>query len=219
MQSVINSCPNPTSLEQTVFLVDDRPGDLLAIQRLCESVGIRVEAYENPDEFLAEVTAQHHGCLIVDLLMPQMSGLDLYNQLRRRNVNLTTVLITGFADASSCRAGFQAGVFDFIEKDLGPDELLAVIRRALDHSRRNSSEQRIRDERWERINALTAREMDVAQLLSSGDALKEVGSKLNISVQTASKHRASIFEKLSVNNEVELHRAFADCEDLLKQAE
>lgn len=219
MQSVINSCPAPANLEQTVFLVDDRPGDLLAIQRLCESVGIRVETYENPDRFLDEVTPQKQGCLIVDLLMPQMSGLDLYDRLLKRNVHLTTVLITGFADASSCRAGFQAGVFDFIEKDLGPDELLAVIRRALDHSRRNSSERRLREERWERINALTAREMDVAQLLSSGDALKEVGSKLNISVQTASKHRSSIFEKLQVSNEVELHRAFAACEDLLKQAE
>ena len=219
MQNAIHFRPSPANLEQTVFLVDDRPGDLLAIQRLCENVGIPVESYENPERFLAEITPQHQGCLIVDLLMPQMSGLDLFNQLLKRNVNLTTVLITGFADASSCRAGFHAGVFDFIEKDLGPEELLAVIRRALDHSRRNSHRQRLREERWARISALTAREMDVAQLLSAGDALKEVGSKLNISVQTASKHRSSIFEKLSVNNEVDLHRAFADCEALLNQAQ
>ncbi|MCA9127582.1 MAG: response regulator [Planctomycetales bacterium] len=197
--------------EEIVYLVDDRPSDLLLVRRLCESVGIAVKVYDNPVTFLADVDKYACGCLIVDLLMPDMSGLQLFNHLAKRRIQLTTVIITGFADATSCRTGFRSGVFDFIEKDFSPDELLSVIRRALEHNRSVVRVQRMREERCNRVEELTQREMDVARLLNEGNALKEIGARLGISVQTASKHRTSIFGKLSVTNEVELHQSFADC--------
>lgn len=201
-----------------VYLVDDRPTDLLMIRKLCESVGIEARVFDSPVTFLAEVEKDAAGCLIVDLLMPDMSGLELFEQIKKRGINLTTVIITGFADATSCRSGFQSGVFDFIEKDFSPEELLSVIRRALEQNRTLVRNRKLRAERWSRIEELTAREMDVARLLNEGSVLKEIGSKLNISVQTASKHRSSVFDKLNVSNEVELHQAFADCLDMIERA-
>ncbi len=201
-----------------VYLVDDRPTDMLMIRRLCESVNLEARVYLSPIAFLEEVSQDATGCLIVDLLMPEMSGLELYKQLKRRKIELTTVIITGFADATSCRTGFQAGVFDFIEKDFSPEELLSVIRRALEDNRTTVRDRKIREARWKRIEELTLREMDVAKLLSEGNVLKEIGAKLNISVQTASKHRSSIFDKLEVSNEVELHQTFSDCMSLIEQA-
>ncbi|HBE67534.1 MAG TPA: DNA-binding response regulator [Planctomycetaceae bacterium] len=202
----------------TVYLVDDRPTDMLMIRRLCESVSLEAKVFSSPNTFLEQTPRNATGCLIVDLLMPEMSGLELYRQLKRRKTELTTIIITGFADATSCRSGFQAGVFDFIEKDFSPEELLSVIRSALEHNRTAVRDRRIRDSQWRRIEDLTAREMDVARLLSEGNVLKEIGAKLSISVQTASKHRSSIFDKLQVNNEVELHQAYAHCMSLLEEA-
>lgn len=204
--------------DQMVYLVDDRPTDLLLIQRICENVGIPTTAYERASEFLVDVDTRQSGCLVADLLMPEMSGLDLFKQIQARGIPLTTILITGFADASSCRAGFQSGVFDFIEKDLSPGDLISIIQRALAHNRSEWVRRNLRADRMHRIEALTTREMDVAKLLSRGSALKEVGCRLNISVQTASKHRSNIFDKLEVSNEVELHQAFSDCMELLRQA-
>lgn len=201
-----------------VYLVDDRPTDMLMIRRLCESVGIEAQVFPSPIAFLENVPRNATGCLIVDLLMPEMSGLELFKQVKKRKIDLTTVIITGFADATSCRTGFQAGVFDFIEKDFSPEELLSVIRQALEHNRTTVKDRSIREARWRRIEDLTSREMDVARLLSEGNVLKEIGSKLSISVQTASKHRSSIFDKLKVSNEVELHQAFSDCISMLEQA-
>ncbi len=209
---------DPTVASDVVYLVDDRPTDMLMIRRLCESVSIDAQVFSSPIAFLENVPRDATGCLIVDLLMPEMSGLELYQQVRRRKIELTTVIITGFADATSCRTGFQAGVFDFIEKDFSPEELLSVIRQALEHNRTTVRDRRLREARWKRIEDLTAREMDVARLLSEGNVLKEIGSKLSISVQTASKHRSSIFDKLQVSNEVELHQAFSDCMNMLEQA-
>lgn len=201
-----------------VYLVDDRPTDMLMIRRLCESVNIEACVYHSPVTFLEEVSRDARGCLIVDLLMPEMSGLELFQEIKKRKLEITTVVITGFADATSCRTGFQAGVFDFIEKDFSPDALLSVIRHALDHNRISVRDRKIREARWKRIEDLTAREMDVARLLSEGNVLKEIGSKLSISVQTASKHRSSIFDKLEVSNEVELHQTFVDCMGLIERA-
>lgn len=201
-----------------VYLVDDRPTDLLLIRRLCESVGIEAIVFDNPITFLNEVSRDAQGCLIVDLLMPDMSGLELFKQIAKRRIQLTTVIITGFADATSCRTGFQSGVFDFIEKDFSPEELLSVIRLALEHNRTLVQSRQVQEARWSRVEELTNREMDVAKLLNEGSVLKEIGAKLNISVQTASKHRTSIFDKLEVSNEVELHQTFADCMDMLQEA-
>lgn len=206
------------SRRQCVYAVDEHPADLRLIQKLCDTLGIQALVYQCPQQFLEDISATATGCLIVDLLFPDMNGLDLFAEVNRRNIQLTTVVMTGFADANSCRTGFRAGVFDFVEKDLGAEEILSVIRRALDHNRQEVVLRHRQETRWKRIEGLTARELDVAKLLSTGSVLKEIGSKLRITVQTASKHRTSIFEKLDVKNEVELYQAFSECLSLLEQA-
>ncbi|MCA9193966.1 MAG: response regulator transcription factor [Planctomycetales bacterium] len=195
---------------EQIYIVDDHPSDMLVIQRLCESMGIPVQVFADPAIFLASISPNAIGCLIVDLMMPSLSGIELHQKLRQRNIDLTTVVVTGYADAGSCRAGFQSGVFDFIEKDFKPASFLEVIRRALSENRRVVADRRHREVKKQRLSTLTDREMDVARLLADGATLKEIGSQLGISVQTASKHRLSVFSKLDVPHEVELFRSFRD---------
>lgn len=201
-----------------VYLVDDRPSELKLIERVCENVGIETMVFDSPRRFLSQIDSKTTGCLIADMLMPEMSGLQLFAELQARSIQLTTILMTGFADASTCRAAFQAGVFDFVDKEISPDALLTITRQALMRNAEQVRQHKLRSQRRVRIDSLTHRELDVARLLSRGRALKEVGSKLHISVQTASKHRSNIFDKLEVNNEVELHQMFEDCINLLETA-
>lgn len=201
-----------------VYLVDDRPTELKLIERVCENVGIETQIFDSPKRFLAHVNSNTTGCLIADMLMPEMSGLQLFAELQTRSIQLTTILMTGFADASTCRSAFQAGVFDFVDKEISPDALLTITRQALLKNAEEVQKHKIRSQRRVRIDSLTHRELDVARLLSHGRALKEVGSKLHISVQTASKHRSNIFDKLAVNNEVELHQMFVDCINMIESA-
>lgn len=203
---------------ECVYLIDDKPSDLFLIRRLCEDVGLTTKSFECPSEFLEIITPEDTGCLVADLLMPEMSGLQLFEKLIARDIYLTTIIISGYADAGSCRAAFQKGVFDFIEKKTSPEELMRVIQRAFKENRTAVADRRLRDVTWRKIEELTNREMEVAQLLAKGNTLKEIGSSLGISVQTASKHRSSIFEKLDVTNEVALHRVFENCSILLSDA-
>ena len=200
---------------QVVYLVDDRPSDLKLIERVCENVGIKTKVYDSARRFLAQIDSVTSGCLIADMLMPEMSGLELFSEIRTRSIQITTILMTGFADATTCRAAFQAGVFDFVDKEISPDALLTIIRQGLYQNTEEVRLHRVRNQRRVRIDSLTHRELDVAKLLSRGRALKEVGSKLQISVQTASKHRSNIFDKLEVSNEVELHQIFTDCINMI----
>jgi FixJ family two-component response regulator len=145
-----------------------------------------------------------HGCIVADLLMPDMTGLELHGELQKVGSELPIIVVTGHADAGTCRTALQNGVFDFVEKSFNPHDLLVVIRKAIDQNAKLSSECRVRDSYLAQLEVLSPREREVMQLLADGLTLKEIASQFKISVQTASKHRINLFEKLSIRNEVEL---------------
>ena len=189
---------------QAVYLIDDSAEDAQDVKRICESVSIRVMSFGSGDSFLAGVGAKEQGCALIDMLMPGMNGLALFRAISNRQQPLTCVLMTGHGDTASCRAAFRAGVFDFIEKDAGPHEFLDAIERALEDAKKPANEvvsQRDLPASWD---ALTLRENEVAEQLMHGFTLKKISSVLGISVQTASKHRTRVFNKLKVASEVEL---------------
>jgi FixJ family two-component response regulator len=190
-----------------VYLVDDDPVQRQFIKRLCDAAGLKTISFSTPTEFLSSAADLTPGCLLLDMMMPGMDGLALFEQIAERKLPLTCVLMTDFADASSCRAAFRAGMFDFVDKDRPPMEILETIKSAIAHRKSTAqcvNSQSLCSDQWD---ALTGRESEVAELLMDGNTLKQIASLLNISVQTASKHRSRVFEKTNVNSEVELLKA------------
>ncbi len=178
----------------------------MVIQHLCESVGLAVRCFSSPQSFLTTFDPDQPGCVVSDLLMPEMTGLQLFQELNGSGRDIPVIIMTAHADAMTCRRALQDGVYDFVEKSFNPHDLLVVIQGAIeqDARRHDSRIQRQRDRK--QLDRLSKREAEVMSLLSDGLALKDIASDLGISVQTASKHRGSIFDKLGVTNEVDLLR-------------
>ena len=187
-----------------VYVIDDHPQELLLIKRLCESVDLRVTTFDSPEVFLDQVDPETSGCVVVDLLMPQMSGLEVQSRMAALGVSMPIIVVTGHADTSTCRTAFKKGVFDFIEKGFEPHDLLTSIQRALEANQQAREKQSQRGAAIAQLDALTQREVEVMRQLAQGYSLKEIAGSSGISVQTASKHRCNIFRKLEVNNEVDL---------------
>ena len=192
------------TVSPTVYMIDDDPNDVVIIRRLCESVGLKVESFESPQEFLMQARSVESGCIVADLMMPEMTGLQLHAELKNSQAEIPIIVITGHADARTCRTALHNGVFDFVEKSFNPHDLLVVIQSAIEENTRKTSERLLREEVTQQFENLSRREGEVMKLLVTGLTLKSIAGELGISVQTASKHRLRLFEKLDIQNEVEL---------------
>ncbi len=187
-----------------VYLIDDDPNDAMIMRRLCESAGLVVRTFSSPQTFLRDLGPEDHGCIVADLLMPKMTGLQLHAELLKAGYEMPIIVVTGHADARTCRTALRSGVYDFVEKTFDPHDLLVVIQEAIKNNFRNSNARRVRNTYREQLKSLSPREREVMKLLSEGRTLKEIAATFSISVQTASKHRCNLFDKLGVRNEVEM---------------
>lgn len=189
--------------EATVFLVDDDESLGDALVYLLESVALTVERFGSANELLDSFDATRPGCLVVDIRMPGMSGLELQKKLHDDGVETPVIFITGHGDVPMCVQAFQQGAFSFLEKPINHQKLLDEINRAIAHDfdlRDRSTSMSAR------LEKLSPREREVMDLIASGDSMKQVALKLGISIQTCSKHRARVLEKMQVTNNVELVR-------------
>ena len=204
----------PTS---TVFLIDDHEVELDLMQRWCQRAGLSTEVFEEPSLLLERLDPDTAGCVVADLRMPQISGLELQAEMARRDIAMPVILVTGHGDAENCRAAFQQGVFDFIEKGFDSIQFIDSVERAIRKNQRERFRFTIRRESRELLKAVSPRENEVVMFLAAGIPLKGIAQELKISVQTASKHRSSIFAKLKIDNEVDLFKlllaAEVDMED------
>ena len=185
-------------------MIDDDPNDVLIIRRLCESVGLNVESFISPQDFLMQARSIESGCIVADLMMPEMTGLQLHAELKDSRTEIPIIVVTGHADARTCRNALRDGVFDFVEKSFNPHDLLVVIQSAIEENSKKITERQLRERAMKQFENLSKREDEVMKLLVTGMTLKSIAGELGISVQTASKHRLRLFEKLDVQNEVEL---------------
>lgn len=192
------------AMEPTVFLVDDDPSARKSFQFLAESAGLRVETYRSAGEFLAGYDPRKPGCLVLDVRMPRMSGLELQQRLLEANVVAPIIFISGHADIATASKAFRAGAFDFVEKPIDDEALLRRIRQALERDAQQRQRQRQCDEIHARMRSLTPRESQVLESLVRGKAIKQIASQFGVSVQTAAKHRTRVLDKMAVANEVEL---------------
>jgi two-component system response regulator FixJ len=193
--------------EPIVFLVDDDAAALDSLKCLLESVGLRTAAFASPTEFLAGYDPSQSGCVVLDIRMPEMGGLEVQEALLRRGRSLPVIIVTGHADVPVCTAAFRAGAFDFIEKPANHQLLLGRIQRAIQHDLATRRSLLAAQEVADLQAALTPREHEVKDRLVAGMTLKQIAADLQISLQTASKHRLKVLEKLQVTTDVELvHR-------------
>jgi two-component system, LuxR family, response regulator FixJ len=185
------------ALERTVYVVDDDAAVRRSLERLLESAGIRVISYETSFAFLEAAPGLAPGCVLLDLKMPEMDGLELQALLRKRNVSLPAIVMTGQGDVQSAVRAMKAGAIDFIEKPCNDDVLLDAIEAALTKPNR-ADLGRDTAEAARRMATLTPRERQVLDALVKGRPNKVIAFDLGISVRTVEVHRARMMERLGV---------------------
>ncbi|MFI5397089.1 MAG: response regulator transcription factor [Candidatus Binatia bacterium] len=190
----------------TVFVVDDDPAMRESLRWLIESVGLNVETFPTAQEFLESYDPSTPGCLVLDIRMPGMSGLDLQSELAARKIPVPILIITGHAEVPVAVRALKAGALDFIQKPFSDQLLLDRIRRAIEAdvlSRRAWSE---RAEVAARVGQLTPREREVMDLVIAGKANKVIASELGLSPKTVEVHRAHVMKKMQVDSLADLVR-------------
>jgi two-component system response regulator FixJ len=191
--------------EPKVFIVDDDPGVRRSLRVLLESANFAVQDFPSAKTFLAN-DIRSGGCLIADIRMPEMSGLELQEELIRRGIALPVIVITGHGDVPLAVRAMRAGAIDFIEKPFDDEIMLASLRKALEVGRRDRNRSAEAQRALELISLLTPRERQVLEQLVAGRSNKLAAHELSISPRTIEIHRARIMDKLNARSLSDLVR-------------
>ena len=188
----------------TVFIVDDDPAIRFAMEALMESVNLEHEIFASADEFLDKLSEQRPGCLVLDIRMPGLGGLELQEELIRRGNTLPIIFITGHGDVPMAVEAMQKGAVDFIQKPFRDQELLDRIREALATDQHRREEQQHHEEVAHRLEKLTNREREVFDLVVTGKPNKVIAYELGVSQRTVEIHRARVMEKMQARSLADL---------------
>jgi FixJ family two-component response regulator len=192
--------------EPMVFVVDDDPAVCEALQGLLEAEGFRAAVFRSAEAFLAAYRPGPPGCLVLDMRMNGMNGLELQAKLEREQFGIPVIIITGHGNVPAAVRAMKDGAVDFLEKPVDPQLLLQRIRHALAKAQHLRSEQRQRRDFTVRLARLTPRERRVMDLVVAGRSTKEIATELGVTVKTVEAHRRRVFQKMHVTKAVELAR-------------
>ena len=196
---------------QRIYIVDDDEPMRDSLVWLLDSKGFpRVEAYASAEAFLERVGAELHGCLVLDVRMPGMSGLELFERLAARGVTLPVIFVTGHGDVPMAVSAVKKGAVDFIEKPFNHEDMLRLIEQCLESDRSQRAARRERAALQRRLAGLTEREREVAQLVVAGRMNREIADELGISPKTVEAHRARVMEKMGAGSVAELVQLVMD---------
>ncbi len=192
--------------DPTVVIVDDDLGALHSLAFLIESMNIKVKTFQRPRDLLQQWDFSRPGCLVLDVRMPEMNGLDLQVELAKLDYVPPIIFITGHGDIPMSVRAIKAGAVDFLQKPLNDQLLLDRINDAIEIDRQARAQSADGHEFQDNLSKLTSREKEVMDRLILGRTLKQISIEFGISFQTVSKHRAKVLDKLGVANDVELVR-------------
>lgn len=189
-----------------VFVVDDDEAVCRSLSLLIEDVGLEVRTFTSAQQFLSRYDPGQPGCLVLDVRMSGMSGLELQSRLGESDMRIPTIIITGHADVVMAVEAMKAGALDFIEKPFRDQVLLDSIQKAIERDARTRRARKETRNLQTRIELLTRRERQIMDLLILGKTNKVIAYELGISPKTVDFHRANILDKLGVNSVIELVR-------------
>lgn len=190
----------------TVSVVDDDPAVLKSLSRLLRACRWNVATYASAHEFLQQHDPLSPGCLVLDVSMPRLSGLDLQEALARQGSRVPIIFLTGRADVPTCLRAMKGGAMEFLTKPVNDDELIQAIQAALDGDRKAQLARAHQDDLLERVATLTPREREVLAHVISGKLNKQIASHLGTVEKTIKVHRARVMEKMAVQSLAELVR-------------
>lgn len=198
-----------------VFIVEDDDAVRDSLQMMLESIGRKVAAFTSADQFLSTYSQDMAGCIVLDIRMPGMNGMELQRKLNELNSILPVIFVTGHGDVPMAVEAMQQGAVDFVQKPYREQELLDKINQAMSLDEENRASLQQRQLILQRMQELTPRERDVMQLMVEGKANKVIAIDLNISQRTVEIHRARVMEKLSANSLAHLVRMYLEVEQEL----
>jgi two-component system response regulator FixJ len=194
------------SISPIVHIIDDDPIVCNSIRLLLATEGIEGRTYVSADDFLKTITPDDYGCVVTDVRLPGMSGVELLTHLAARGVSLPVIVITGHADVPLAVHAMKQGAVDFMEKPFSDVSLIASVRKALERSESQPEQNEVAQEIRARLSNLTARERDVLDGLLNGKSNKQIAGELGISYRTVEIHRANLMKKTQAGSLPELVR-------------
>ncbi len=193
----------------TVYIVDDDDAVRAALQALLGSVGLHCQSFASAEAFLVVADPSMRGCLVLDVRMPGMSGLELQRTLQDRGIELQVLIITGHGDVAMAVRALKAGASDFVEKPFNEQALLDSIQVCLHDDVKLWKNRQLLDEAAERFSTLTSRETAVMELIAAGHHSKKIAAQLGIQDRTVDVHRFNIMRKVDVRTLAELLRLWS----------
>lgn len=190
----------------TVYVVDDEPDTLKAIERLLGAAGFSVRTFPSPEQFLAQHDDTTPGCIVLDLALPGLNGLELQQALQALGSALPVVFLTGRGDIAASVRAMKLGAADFLTKPVDADELIAAVDAALERNREQRADRAEKHRVASRLAGLTTREREVFELIAQGRLNKQIAAECGTVEKTIKFHRANLMRKLGVRTVAELVR-------------
>jgi FixJ family two-component response regulator len=195
-----------TILKPTIFVIDDDPSVRKSLSRLLRSAGYQVEAFPSAEQFLAREHFHGIGCILLDIQMPGLSGMDLQEQLNKAGYHMPIIFVTGHGDIPTSVQAMKKGAVEFLTKPFDDKELLVAVESAVEKDNRERSQYDEAQDIRSRIELLTPREYEIFGYVITGMLNKQIAAKLKIAEKTVKVHRGRVMEKLGASSVAELVR-------------
>jgi FixJ family two-component response regulator len=192
--------------QETVFIVDDDPAVCEGLCNLLESAKVPAQSYSSAEEFFDRWSPGSAGCLVLDVKLPQMGGLDLQTELLRSGVSVPIIIMTAHADIATVRRALKSGAIEFLEKPFRDADLLQAVEQAFALDRKRRRQEGLVESIRARVETLTEREREVLELVTAGLMNKQIADRLFLSIVTVKMHRGQVMRKMGVKTVPDLVR-------------